>query len=79
MTQVSHVRASFPRSLQYDLPSGTGFGDTEDCLMLHIYTKNVTGANTPVMVYFHGGGFAMGSGSNLFYGPEVLMQEDIVS
>ncbi|XP_046988442.1 juvenile hormone esterase-like [Schistocerca americana] len=54
----------------------------EDCLYLNVYTPKLpTGANTkliPVMVWIHGGGFQLGSGNTYFYGPEHLLEHDVV-
>lgn len=53
---------------------------SEDCLHLNIFTKNIPSALThqlkPVIVFIHGGGFKAGSAIN--YGPEYLMDRDIV-
>jgi para-nitrobenzyl esterase len=39
-----------------------GFTGSEDCLTLNVYTKNLMpGDKHPVMVFFHGGGFMVGS------------------
>ncbi|ODM98999.1 Venom carboxylesterase-6 [Orchesella cincta] len=50
----------------------------EDCLQLSIYTPNVDKSKPllPVMVWFHGGHFMYG-GNNI-YGPDYLLQEDVV-
>ena len=32
----------------------------------------------PVMVFFHGGGFVSGSGSRLLYGPELLLDKEVL-
>ena len=37
--------------------------DNEDCLFLNIWTPDATGGSRPVMVWFHGGGYAYGSGN----------------
>ncbi|XP_049852621.1 juvenile hormone esterase-like [Schistocerca gregaria] len=54
----------------------------EDCLYLNVYTPKLpTGANTkliPVMVWIHGGAFKLGSGNTDFYGPEHLLEHDVV-
>jgi carboxylesterase type B len=47
----------------------------EDCLSLHVFTPNAKG-NLPVMVYFHGGGFSLGTANT--FGAEYLMDEDVV-
>ncbi|CAL8080996.1 unnamed protein product [Orchesella dallaii] len=50
----------------------------EDCLQLHVYTPNVDKSKPllPVMVWFHGGHFMYG-GNNI-YGPDYLLEEDVV-
>ncbi|HEX5585753.1 MAG TPA: carboxylesterase family protein [Acidimicrobiia bacterium] len=35
----------------------------DDCLVLNVWTPSTSGADRPVLVYFHGGGFTTGSGS----------------
>jgi para-nitrobenzyl esterase len=37
--------------------------EDEDCLRLNVWTPATRGARRPVMVWFHGGGFVIGSGS----------------
>ena len=49
----------------------------EDCLVLNIYVPDRAGS-LPVMVFIHGGGFFLGSGSNRFYGPERFMDHGVV-
>ncbi|CAH0394658.1 unnamed protein product [Bemisia tabaci] len=49
----------------------------EDCLVLNVYSPNVNkAAKLPVMVWIHGGGYQRGS--SVFYGPELLLDKDIV-
>ena len=54
----------------------------EDCLYLNVYTKQMRQANDgqtlPVVVYFHGGAFVVGSCESMLYGPQVLLDRDIV-
>jgi bile salt-stimulated lipase len=52
-------------------------GESEDCLYLNVYSPNVHG-NLPVMFWIHGGGFRIGDGSSLVYGPKLLVREDVV-
>lgn len=52
---------------------------SEDCLRLNVYTKNISSvANKPVMVFIHSGGFYESSGRNDEFGPDYLIQRDIV-
>jgi para-nitrobenzyl esterase len=44
----------------------------EDCLYLNIWTPGLDDARRPVMVWIHGGGFTMGSGSSLVYNGRTL-------
>lgn len=37
--------------------------ESEDCLVLNVWTGGLDGTDRPVLVWFHGGGFAIGSGS----------------
>ncbi|BET01052.1 Carboxylesterase [Nesidiocoris tenuis] len=50
---------------------------SEDCLFLNVYTHDVK-RRAAVMLWIHGGGYESGSGSKTEYGPELLMNEDIV-
>ncbi|CAH2064997.1 unnamed protein product, partial [Iphiclides podalirius] len=53
--------------------------DNEDCLVLNIYLpSHLTNATLPVMVFLHGGGFGVGSGSPTFYGPQYLVSHGVV-
>ena len=50
----------------------------EDCLVLNVWTPEATGQR-PVMVWFHGGGFTVGSASSPMYdGAELARREDVV-
>ena len=49
----------------------------EDCLYLNVASNDLSG-NKPVMVWIHGGGFMMGSGSKNLYSPDYLLKHDIV-
>ncbi|XP_046407119.1 esterase E4-like [Ischnura elegans] len=53
----------------------------EDCLTLNVYTPKIPedkSGRLPVMVWIHGGLFIQGSGGADLYGPEYLLDEDIV-
>lgn len=54
--------------------------DSEDCLFLNVWTPALRdGKKRPVMVWFHGGGFAAGSGSSFAYdGVRLANRGDVV-
>ena len=45
---------------------------------LNVYTPKLDSKKRAVMVYFHGGSYVMGGGSSLYFGPETLVQQDVV-
>jgi para-nitrobenzyl esterase len=50
----------------------------EDCLVLNVWTPDTSGRR-PVMVWFHGGGFSVGSASSPLYdGTELARRGDVV-
>ncbi len=49
----------------------------EDCLHLNVWTPALDGRR-PVMVWIHGGGFALGAGSQFVYDGSRLCQRDVV-
>src|SRR5690349_10034626 len=52
----------------------------EDCLVLNVWTNGLKGGRKrPVMVWFHGGGFASGSGDYTMYnGANLARKHDVV-
>ncbi len=51
----------------------------EDCLYLNVYTPAADGERRPVMVWIHGGGFVIGSGSQPIYdGAPLTRRGDVV-
>jgi para-nitrobenzyl esterase len=52
--------------------------DSENCLVLNVLTSGLDPARRPVMVYFHGGGFAEGSGVLAVAGQKFVREQDIV-
>ena len=51
----------------------------EDCLMLNVWTPQLGAGRRPVMVWFHGGGYAVGGGSATWYrGERLASRHDVV-
>jgi para-nitrobenzyl esterase len=51
----------------------------EDCLTLNVFTPGTDGARRPVLVWIHGGGFMVGSGSTVVYeGQNLAERGDVV-
>ncbi|XP_013174896.1 PREDICTED: esterase B1-like [Papilio xuthus] len=64
---------------QVDMLTGQRLQGSEDCLFLNVYTKSLLqDSKLPVMVFIHGGGFMSGSGDADMYGPQFLLQHDVV-
>jgi para-nitrobenzyl esterase len=72
-----------PRAMQLPVFSDMKFrsdGVSEDCLYLNIWTPAKTGKEElPVLVYFYGGGFIAGDGSEFRYDGESMARRGIVS
>ncbi|KAJ6643820.1 Esterase B1, partial [Pseudolycoriella hygida] len=52
---------------------------SENCLTLNVYTKNLTPKQlSPVMIWIHGGGFKYGNTAEELFGPDYLLQKNIV-
>jgi para-nitrobenzyl esterase len=70
-----------PRAMQPPIFGDMNFrsnGMSEDCLYLNVWTSN-TKAKMPVLVYFYGGGFVAGDGSEPRYDGESMAQKGIVA
>ncbi len=72
-----------PRAMQLPVYSDMQFrsdGVSEDCLYLNIWTPAKTGKEElPVLVYFYGGGFIAGDGSEYRYDGESMARRGIVA
>jgi para-nitrobenzyl esterase len=53
-------------------------GQSEDCLYLNVWSNGLKRGKRPVIVWIHGGGFIMGSGSQSLYDGEVFAQNGAV-
>lgn len=72
-----------PKAVQTPIFGDMGFrsnGMSEDCLYLNVWSPNPKeGAKLPVLVYFFGGGFMAGDGSEPRYDGEAMAKKGIVS
>ncbi len=72
-----------PRAMQLPLFGDMNFrsdGMSEDCLYLNVWTPSKTGnEKLPVLVYFYGGGFMAGDGSEPRYDGESMARRGIVT
>ncbi|MCP5042675.1 MAG: carboxylesterase/lipase family protein [bacterium] len=83
-TGVQDATEHGPAAPQYALPwfgwiSAAGVPSGDDCLSLNLWTPGLDGARRPVMVWIHGGGFMVGSGSTGIYdGHDLARRTDVV-
>ncbi len=72
-----------PRAMQRPIFGDMNFrsnGVSEDCLYLNVWTPAKTGTEgLPVLVYFYGGGFVAGDGSEPRYDGESMARKGIVT
>ncbi|WP_367772550.1 carboxylesterase family protein [Flavobacterium sp. WC2421] len=72
-----------PRGIQSNVFGDMGFrsdGMSEDCLYLNVWSPAKTSTDKlPVLVYFYGGGFAAGDGSENRYDGENMAKKGIVT
>ena len=72
-----------PRAMQRPIYGDMGFrsdGISEDCLYLNVWTPAISSkAKLPVLVYFFGGGFLAGDGSEYRYDGEHMARDGIVA
>src|SRR4051812_9108877 len=80
---VRPAKAFGPRAMQAPIFGDMGFrsnGMSEDCLYLNVWTPAKNGnEKLPVLVYFYGGGFVAGDGSEARYDGESMAQKGIVA
>lgn len=79
---VKETKKFGPRAMQAPIFGDMDFksdGMSEDCLYLNVWTPaSRNDKDLPVLVYFYGGGFAAGDGSEPRYNGEAMAQEGVV-
>ncbi|MFV8342463.1 carboxylesterase/lipase family protein [Flavobacterium sp. XS2P39] len=80
---VKQTKKFGPRAIQSNIFGDMGFrsdGMSEDCLYLNVWTPaKSSNEKLPVLVYFYGGGFAAGDGSENRYDGENMAKKGIVT
>ena len=62
-----------------DLLGGEPQPQSESCLFLNVWTSGLDDAPRPTMVWIHGGGYTIGSGSEAYYeGAKLATRGDVV-
>ncbi|XP_026749625.2 juvenile hormone esterase-like isoform X1 [Galleria mellonella] len=76
---VCEVIKHGPVCPQFDTLTSQRIEGNEDCLFLNVYTKSLAPSDKlPVMVFIHGGAYLQGSGNSDAYGPDFLLQHDVI-
>ncbi len=81
---VRDATRSGPAAAQYALPvfswiNAAARSPGEDCLTLNVFTPGLDERRRPVLVWIHGGGFLVGSGSTVVYEGHTLAERgDVV-
>jgi para-nitrobenzyl esterase len=79
---VKETKKFGPRAVQAPIFGDMDFksdGMSEDCLYLNVWTPaSRNDKNLPVLVYFYGGGFSAGDGSEPRYNGEAMAQQGVV-
>ncbi|XP_047993626.1 esterase FE4-like [Leguminivora glycinivorella] len=78
---VRSAKAHGPICHQFDMFTGKLCTEpsSEDCLYLNVYSPDLQPKKPlPVMFWIHGGGFLSGSGNTSYYGPDFLVNQNVV-
>ncbi len=84
-SEVLATKAFGPAALQHNVYGDMRYrsdGFSEDCLYLNVWTpvaRADSGAGLPVLVYFYGGGFVAGDGSEPRYDGAAMARQGIVA
>lgn len=76
---VRQAKEFGPECWQQDIFTNELVPGSEDCLYLNIYTPDLKPSKPlAVMLFIHGGGFKSGSGNDKHYGPDFLVNHNVV-
>ena len=80
---IETIDVSAESKVQCVQDQGKGIIGQEDCLTLNIYIpekiyNDNSGTKYPVMFWIYGGGFWVGDGTFYTYGPQPLMNKDVI-
>jgi para-nitrobenzyl esterase len=75
---VNRFGFNAPQKILFDDIDPFAIGVSEDCLYLNVWTPARTGERLPVFFWIHGGGFAVGSGSEPRYDGSNLAKHGVV-
>lgn len=78
LTQLQQAWKYGNQCPQFTLVTGRLVGD-EDCLFLNIATPMRIRSRLPVLVLIHGGGLQLGSGQMDTLGPELIVNENVIT
>jgi para-nitrobenzyl esterase len=82
-TGVRQAAAFGPRCMQRPIYGDMNFrsnGVSEDCLYLNVWTPAKSASERlPVLIYFYGGGFQAGDGSELRYDGEAIARRGVIT
>jgi para-nitrobenzyl esterase len=68
-----------PKWLAFCFPPADGAATGENCLVLNVWTPGTDDKKRPVMVWFHGGGYTVGSSHGIAYdGASLARTHDVV-
>lgn len=78
---IKNTQFDAPKCVQISSPytPGRNMEGEEDCLYVNVYSpKKAIPGTLPVIFWMYGGGFTFGEGSSSTYGPDYLLDSDVI-